>query len=183
MGAVPLIAMGASAILSAGGAVMGAISQGNQASYAAAVAQQNSDAARQQAAYVRGQGARQEQEEIWKARAFLGEQEAAQASSGLDISSGSPSEVREGTKLLARTGFRNIRDQTARTALGYDQEAINQQAEAKMQKAAAGNTTMNAIIGATGSLLGSASGIGGKYMDMKRTGVPMWEMPSSVSIS
>jgi len=182
MGAVPLIAAGAGALLSAGGAVMGAISQGNAASYQAAVAQQNADVARQQASYVRQQGARQEQEDIWKARAFVADQEADQAASGLDISSGTPAAVREGTKLLARTGFRNIRDNTARAALGYDQEAINQTAQAKMLKAQAGQTTMNAIMGVTGSLLGSAASIGTKYMDMKRTGVPMWEMPASLSI-
>ncbi len=174
MGAAPLIAMGASAVLSAAGSAFGAISQGNAASYQAAVAQQNADTARQQAAYVRGQGAKQEQEDILKARALIGEQEAAQASSGLDISTGSPADVRAGTKLLARQSFRNIRDQTARQALGYDQEAINYKAEAKNLKAQAGSTTMNAIMGVTGSLLGSATGIGGKYLDMKRTGVPMW---------
>lgn len=182
MGAVPLIAMGASALLSAGGAVMGAINQGNQASYQAAIANQNADVAAKQAGYVRQQGERQEQEEIWKARAFVGEQEAEQASSGLDISSGTPADVRESTKLMARTGFRNIRDNTARSALGYDQEAINQRAQAKMHKAEAGQTTMNAVLGATGSLLGSASGIGNKYLDMKRTGVPMWEMPAGLAI-
>lgn len=159
------------------GGVLGAVgtvgqisSQNAITAYQAQVAQNNAKIAERNARQIEGAGVRQQTEEIWKGRAFLGRQRASLGASGLDVGGGSAFDVATGTRRIVGRSVENVQDQT-RTA-AYNQRVIGSgfQNEAGLLRSQA---NQGSLLPALGSLLGTATSVGKSYLDYRNTGVPM----------
>lgn len=148
-----MISMGAAA---AGGgiAAFGKMQEGAATAemykYKAAVAQQN-------AAYQRQAGEIAAQRAGMKSRFELGQTLAAQGASNLDVARGSAPLVRQGMQDVARQEQGIIRSDYARRAWG-------EEAEAKLDVAAAKQAKTAGYVGAASSILGAASSVSDKWM-------------------
>lgn len=160
--AIPIIALAATAV-SAGVGAYGAISSANAASasatYQAAVAKNNASIASANAANADSAGQAQQQASALQTRAEVGGAIAAQASSGLDVNSGSAVAVRSSDAALGTLSGMNIRNNAARQAYGYTTQSSNFDAQAGADIATGQNAQAAGGIGAAGSLIGGlASG-------------------------
>lgn len=175
--------MGAAAIgigaVTAGLSAFSAIQQGqaesNNATYQAQVAQNNADIARQNEAEERRAGMLREQAEIYKVRGMVGEQEAQQGASGVDVNGGSQQTVRDSTRFLGSQSIANVRDESGRRAAGFSTQATGFENDASNLKTAASNAETSGWINAGAAVIGGVSDGFGKYADMKKDGVPMWD--------
>ena len=120
---IALVGMGLGAVLGAAGSVVSASGQAKQARYQAAVAENNKIIAEREAKYADAVAAQQEVEEVFKVRSVLGEVEAEQAASGLDVSTGSNAMVRSSLGKLGRRSIRNVRDTARREGYGLREQA------------------------------------------------------------
>lgn len=158
-----LIAGVAGSAVSAGGQLVGGAAAQNAANYRAQVASNNAQIAEQNADYAIAAGQQKASTESLKGAAIGGKIKAAQAASGVDVNTGSPVAVqesqREGAKLDAETVLANAEMQ----AYGYRSQATSFKAESVLDKAGGDAAMTGAMIGATGSLLSSASGLGFKW--------------------
>jgi hypothetical protein len=154
----------AGGVTSAAGAVMGGIASNNAYSYKAAVAQNNAKIARSNADYALWEGGKNAERQGLADRMQMGKVVVGQAASGLDINSGTPLGVRAGQAAAASENQMMIRSNAARKAYGYEVEAGNQLSEARMDRAAGTNALTGAALGATGSLVGTASSVSDKWL-------------------
>lgn len=153
-------ALGAgAAAISAIGAATSAVAQGQASSYQSQVAKNNQQIAGQNANYAASQGAQQVNQEAMQVRGQIGQQKAAQASSGLDVNSGSAVDVRASTAQLGQQSIANVRNSGARQVYGYTTQGQNFGEQAAMDQAQADQAPVSAALGATSSLLSSSSGI------------------------
>lgn len=155
-------------VLGVVGTIQQVSSQNAQYAYQAGIARNNQIIAQRNARYAEEQGTRRETDEIMRVRGFIGAQKAAQAASGVDINSGTPAAVREGTSILGNRSIRNVRDETMRVAHGYRTQGAGFAAEAKNLDASRSSPFMPVV----GSLIGTAASVGGTVMDFRRDGVP-----------
>jgi len=142
-----------------------------QANYRAKVAQNNQIIEQQNARYATAAARENAFANDLKTKAILGQQEAAQGASGLDLTSGSPEDVRESTRPLGRLGTLQTYQQGALQAYGYQSQAANFGAEAGLQRLAGADAARAGRLGATASLLGGVSSVSDKYLRFQGQGI------------
>lgn len=108
--------------------------QSNIANYQAAVADMNQKIATSNANYSRDVGEVEAQQSGMKSRYDLGVMTANQASSGVSVSGGSATRVRESMIDIGYHDQATIRASAAMTAYGYDVEAVQYGAQADVQR-------------------------------------------------
>jgi hypothetical protein len=168
------IASLAGSILSAGVGAIGASQQASaqaaSANYQAQVARNNQQIAEQNARYATSAGQSQAQANDLRTRAIIGQQEAAQGASGIDLTTGSLADVRESTRQMGRLGTLNIIQNAALTSYGYRTQATSFGAEAGLNTAEAGYAQQAGFLGAGRSLLGGASSFSDKWLSYQLKG-------------
>jgi len=145
------------AALSAVGSIFSGIIGFAQASYQAKVAEMNAEVARENAKRTIDRTQVEEQDNAAENLALMGEQEAAQAASGLSINSDSSRRIRRASRVLARKDTLNIRQGGEIESYNYKVEAANQTAAAGMARLGGMGSLLSGFVNAGGSLLGSAS--------------------------
>lgn len=96
-------------------------------------------------------------------RSEVGTQKAGQAASGVDVNSASSTAARAGTAEVGTLDVLTQRSNNARQAYGYSVAATGDEAEAGLLTQESQQAANLAPVAATGSLLSSASTVGGNY--------------------
>lgn len=130
--------------------------------YEAAVAANNQKIANYQAELTLQNGAVAEQTSQLKTAALKGDQRAALAANGVDLGSGSANEILATTEFMGKRDALTIRDNAARTAWAYRNNAASYGAEAAADKASA-DAVSPFFAGATSALTGAGSVAGSWY--------------------
>lgn len=107
-----------------------------QGKYNAAVAENNAKVAEVQARDERLLGAQEQQKAEWRKRATIATQRASAATANVDLSQGFGSglDIIEDTALLAGAEKNSIMMDAMRKAWGFDVQATNYRAQAKLDK-------------------------------------------------
>jgi len=158
-------------IAAAGSAAMSGVAASNQAgaqqqsdNYNAQIAANNATVASEQRSVAIQQGqAQAEQSQLQQSRT-LGEQKAALAANGVQLTSGSATDILASTKFLGEQDVNAIQSNAARQAWGYSVDAANSTAQSNLDKWQAGNINPAGIgaMAAGSSILSSASMYAGK---------------------
>ena len=151
------------ALSSAAGSIMGAEAQGQAANYQAAIARNN--AIVNQYASVNATNAAQQQAQTDSIRnaARLAGIKASMAASGVDVNSGSAEDVQQSQRQIGYLGTENVAQAGEMKAYGYQVAASNDMAQSQLDQFEASQAPIAGILGATGSLLGSAKSIYGGF--------------------
>lgn len=164
--------------LTAGGGIAGAlgsfaggISQQQMYNYQAGIARLNAQIAQQNATYARQVGENQAERFGLQAQARLGRIKVAQASSGLDVNTGSPKQVYDSQRLLSQMDIATIRSDAAKTAYNYEVQGVQFGAQANLDTIAGQNARISGLIGAESSILGAASSLTGQYLRGAQLGI------------
>lgn len=157
-------------LLSAGGAKASGKAAQQMGLYQAGIAKINADIARQNANYVRQQGEAQAQRYGMGARARMGEIEAGQSASGLDVSSGSSKAVRESAKVVSDMDLMQIRQNAAKAAYDYDVQAQSHELESLGSMLGVKTAGKTADINIASSIIGSAASVADKWLMYNRLG-------------
>jgi hypothetical protein len=160
--AAPFLAM-AGAGVSAAGTIAGGIASQNASNYQAAVANNNSIVAQQNAVHAEQAGEVSAENQSLKGAAEGGKVKVAQAANGVNVNSGSALDVQVGERETNQLNTETVFQNDLMQAYGYRVQSENFQSEAALDKAKADEAVPAAVLSATGSLLSSASGIGGKW--------------------
>jgi hypothetical protein len=154
--------------LGAGGAMMGAFGARNSADsqkatmdYEAAVARNNQTIANYQADLAFENGAIAEQNQRLRTASIGGDQRAALAANGVDLGTGSATEVLATTKFMGERDALTIRDNAARQAWAYKNQAAGFGAEAAADSAA--SSAINPDLAFASSLIGGAAKVAGSW--------------------
>ncbi len=156
-----LTAIGAG--ISAVSTVAGGVAARNQGNYQAEIAKNNQTIALQNAARAEQAGNVQAEATGRKGAARLAGIKVGQASSGLDVNKGTPSEVQAGQRETNQLDTETVLNNAELHAYGYRTMASNFEAEEKLDKAKADNAVPASLLKAGGGLLANASSIGAKW--------------------
>lgn len=160
--------------ISAAGAISGGIAAKNTANYQAAIANNNSIIAQQNATEAEQAGNVAAENQGRKAAARSGTLKVAQAANGVDVNTGSAVDVQASERETNYLDTETVLNNADLKAYGYRTQSANFQADEALDEATASNALPAAALKASGSLLSSASSIGGKW-----TGSSGWGSPSS----
>jgi hypothetical protein len=145
--------------LSAGSAVMGAAGAYQQSQASKAVAENNAHTAGVQAEDAIRRGDLEAQNQMRQSRQMVGAQRAAYSARGLDISTGTPSDVIEQTDFFGQSDAATARTNARKEAWAYRTQQAGFQGEASAQ---------NPMMAATASLLGSAGSVANKWYSFSK---------------
>jgi hypothetical protein len=156
-------------VVGAGVAAYGQIQAGNAAqsaaNYQAQVAANNAIIADQNARQATAAGNAQAEQSRMKTNNLVGAMMAGQASSGLDVGSGSPLDVRTSQKEVGELDVLTIRNNAARQAYGYQTQSMSSTAQSALDTLQGQNAAAAGDIGGVSSVLGGAASAGNKYAD------------------
>lgn len=152
LAAIPL-----SGIFSAASAGLGAISAIASANYQAKIAEYNATIADQNAVRAEQRAGIEAQDNDMRTLGMLGEQEAAQTSSGISLRSKSAVAVRRAARQLGRRDSLNIVQAGKVEGYNYRVEAAGQRAQAGMAKQAGVFNALGSFLSLGGSLVGNSS--------------------------
>lgn len=144
------------AISSIAGGVMGMM----QAQYQAKVANMNAAVAKENAARAVEKASIEGEDNDLQTKALLGEQEVAQAASGISLSGKSQILTRRSAHLVGRRDTMNIIHKGKVEEYNYLVDAANFKAQAQAAKMSGISSLVGGVLGAAGSFAGSA-GSGG----------------------
>lgn len=160
--------------LAAAGAVMGAMGAYNSAgqqksslNFQAGMSDINARMAEQAAQTTLSAGQRDEQNARLKTAALKGTQTANLAANGVDLGSGSATNILTTTDVMGESDALTINANTSRAALAQRTQAVNYQNDALLKRATAGS--INPGMAAFSSLLGSAGSVAAKWNTPKTT--------------
>lgn len=131
--------------------------------YKAGIAKINAQIARQNADYARATGEVEAQQSGMQTRYQIGQTEATQAKSGLDVNRGSAELVRESEAEVGQENEAIIRSNAARRAYGYEVEAVKDTAEGTLDQMASSQSRQAGYIAAAGSIISGASSVASKW--------------------
>lgn len=169
--AISVAATVASTAVGVIGAISSANAQAADANYKAQVARNNSIVAGQNAQYSIQAGQEKAQEESLKGRERQGRVTAGLAANGLDVSSGTPADIRETQKESDVLSTQRVVDAAALQAYGYRTQSTNFSAEAGLEKTQASQAGTAGDLAAFGGLLAGASSVGKNYAQFQNAGV------------
>lgn len=163
-----LAGLSAVAGLAGGGiAAYGAYEKGQADSatstYQAQVARNNSETAKRNADFEIESGEISSANKGLQTRAAVGTEKAQQGASGVDLTSGSAPDVRAGTQQMGLLDAITIRSNSARRAYGFQVAASSDEAQGKLLDTQAKQQKTAGILTAAGTLLSTASTVGGNY--------------------
>jgi hypothetical protein len=170
----PTTLMIASLAATAGSTALGAAGQAkqysatsNEAEYRAQVAANNRTIAEQNARYAAQAGRTNAQAQDFQTAAQLGQARAAYGASGVDVGTGSPSDVQRSIGQLGRLKSLEEIQQAALASYGYEQKASDFGAEAGLEKYKASSARAAAPLAIGGTILGGAGSLAGKWAMFK----------------
>jgi len=147
---------------------IGSIYQANAASeaqkYNAKVAEMNATLSDRRAKDAIERGAIEEQRKRQQVAQIRGQQTAAAAANGVDISFGSPLDTIVDTAVLGEMDALTIRSNAYRESYDYQVQAVNQRAQAQLSNYNAETTKTAGYLDAFGTILG---GVGKAYKSQK----------------
>lgn len=149
--------------ISAVSTVAGGFASRNQASYQAAIAKNNQTIAIQNAARAEQAGMVQAEAQGRKGAAREAGIKVGQAASGLDVNKGTPVDVQAGQRETDQLDTETVLSNAELHAYGYRTQAMNFEAEEKLDRAKADNAVPASLLKAGGGLLSNASSIGSKW--------------------
>lgn len=157
-------------MLMIGSTVVGGVAQMQQANAQAAASQYNAQIAEMNAklsdrrardAIIRGQ--EEEQRKRAEIAQLMGRQRAAMGANNVDISFGSPLDTLVDTAVMGELDALTIRRNAAREAYDFEVQAVNQRAQAGLDRMNASASRTGGILGAAGSVLGGGAKAYGQY--------------------
>ena len=156
----------AGAVIAAGGAVYQGQAAAQQGKYEQAVAEQNATLEERSRRDAISRGETDQKQHYRKLAQAMGEARVKNASAGLDVSFGSAAAFEDDIALIGGEDALALNENTVKQVQGYDIAANNHrsQGQAAAMRGKAAKTA--GYISAAGSLLSSASSIGGDYMKM-----------------
>lgn len=147
--------------ISLGSSVFGAIgdiqkgnAEAESANYNSQVAANNAKEQKQNATFAAQEGEQNTAVQQAKTRAAVGGILANEGASGVDVNTGSATDVRSSAAALGELNAINIRADAARTAYGYNVQAVNDTAQSQLDKSEASADKTAGYIGAGSTLLG-----------------------------
>jgi hypothetical protein len=159
----------AGAAVSGYGAVESGNAQKSAADYQSQVAANNATIANQNALAATAAGNAQAEQAKLKNQQVVGAMMAGQASSGIDVGSGSALDTRKSQTEIGELNVETIRNNAARQAYGYRTQSMSDTAQAGLDTAQ-GQAAQNAgDIGGVSSILSGAASAGGKYASFQQT--------------
>lgn len=171
IGGIGLGSSALGAVTQAEGAKFTAEAQANQANYKAQVAKINERISKQNADYARYSGELEAQKSGLASRYQQGQITVAQGASNLDLAFGSPQQVRDSAKMVARHDQTMIRSNAARKAYAHELEGMSASQEGKLYSAAATNARIAGDLGYTSSILGGISSVSSKWLQGQQVGL------------
>jgi hypothetical protein len=153
-----------------GAAQLGAAQQ-SMYNYQAGVAEINAKIAKQNEDYERNLGELQAQQYGMAARGRMGQILSAQASSGLDVNTGSAKSVRESAGLVAHMDLDQIRSNAAKAAYNYDVQSTQYENQAQLYRMGGENAAAAAKINVESSIIGTASSVATKWLQASNLGM------------
>lgn len=153
MAFLPLIGAGLSAV----GSIAGGVASAQSASYQAQIASNNATAARQNAVYSAGAAASNTETAGLKARSENAGLRSGIAASGVDVNSGSASDVQQSERDVTGLDTANTAARGAETVYGYQTQATNFQAQSAMYNAEVGPDIAGGVLKGVGGLLSGSS--------------------------
>lgn len=145
---------------SAFGAIQGGRAQAASDKYAASVAANNAQIARDNATRTAQEGDANAEKKQLETRAKLGGLLADQGASGVDVNSGSAVDVRSSAAETGALDALTIRSNAARQAYGYQTDAAGFDAESSMKNAAAKDDSTAGLIKSGSTFLTGLSSLG-----------------------
>ena len=141
----------------------------------------NAQIAEWQARQAETVGAQQEQTSQLRTAQAISTQRAEMGANGVDLGSGSATDVLSSSKVVGNIDALTIRDNASRAAWGYRQQGLNFTNDASMSFASA--DAVNPTLAAAGSLLGSASSVQPSWLSTKnsQTTWPSWMSRSTIT--
>lgn len=145
------------------GAVQSGYAKSEAASYRSQVAANNAKLAEEDATREMQAGEVAAFNRGLKTRAQVGSQKAAQGASGIDVNTGSAVDVRVGTEELGMLDALTIRSDATKRAYAKQVEAHNYTVQSELEEAEAEQAVTAGWISGAGTLLSSASSVGGNW--------------------
>lgn len=145
------------------GAVGSAISQGQQAAFQSQVAKNNQIIDQQNAAYASEAGNAQVTASQMKQRQITSQVGADLAANGLDINTGSPSDVRTATAESGQLNTETTAQNAALQVYGYKAGASNFAGQSNLYSSQASQAPFSAAIGGGGTLLNGGGSLASKW--------------------
>lgn len=157
--------MAASGGIQAVGDIATSQSQAAAAGYNAKIAGMNATLATQNAQWTGAEGEQAVGIAGLKSQQQQGAIKTAQAANNVDVNTGSAKEVQKSQAEMSMLNEMNIRSNAARTAYGFETNAVSDTAQANLDRSEASNDKTAGYFGAGASLLGSV-GKASAYTDM-----------------
>jgi hypothetical protein len=152
--------------MAAVGAIVGGVTGLMQGMYQSKVAKANAQIAEENARRATERGSIEAEDNDFQTRALLGEQESAQAASGVTLSGKSQILTRRSARILGRRDTLNIIQATDVERYNYQTQAMNFRAEAKAAKISGISSFIGGAAGAFGSgssLIGGSKSVATPY--------------------
>lgn len=146
-----------STIIGGAGAIQQAQASAASQRYNAKVQDMNAELSERQAKDALERGAVEEQRKRQQVQAILGQQQAAMAANGVDLSFGSPLDTIVDTSVMGELDALTIRTNTARESYDYKVQAVNQRAGATLNRMGARAALTGGYLDAMGTVLGGAA--------------------------
>lgn len=152
-------------VVSGIGSIMAGNAQSAMYNYQAQIAQMNASIAKQNASFEIALGETQQVQEGMKIKAQAAQTRATLGASGLDVNTGSPAAVQEGVHTIGQIDQANIRFNAQRRAYGDEIQAMQDTAQANLDRMGASTAQTAGMIGAFSSVLGS---VGNAFSQQQR---------------
>ena len=162
--ALPLIISAVGAGVSAYSSIQGGLAQSSAAAYQAQVAKNNATIAQQNARYATTAVEIQASERSQQAAATQGRIRTAIAANGVDVNTGSASDVQSSQRQIGQLDTENVMQSALLNAYGYRTQAAGYSAQSALDTAQSSQAVEGGILSGVGGLLGSAGSIGTKWL-------------------
>jgi hypothetical protein len=160
----------ASSVIGGIGSLTKGMAGSQSAKYNAAIASQNASIAQQNAQRASMAGEQAAAMKERQTRANVGQIEANQAASGIDVNKGSAPDVRSSAAMNGELDAITIRSNAARDAYGYQTDSAKYTGEAALHRSEAGYDAMGGYIDTGTTILGGVGNAGLKYQAYQNAG-------------
>ena len=163
--AIPLIAVGVSAVAAGASIGLQQAAAADQASYQEAVARNNEIIAERKAEDARARGEAAERRQRLETQQLIGRQRAAAAGAGLVVDEGSALDLVADTAAAGELDALTIRTNAEREALGFEAQAVEFQGEQAFRSAEGRNAQVAGAVAIGGTVLTGASRVASRWSE------------------
>lgn len=171
LGTIGAVGSGIGGIVGGVGAKFSGEAQASADRYKAGVALLNKQINLQNANWAIESGDIKGEETGLKAGQEIAQTKTAQSASGFDVTGGTNEAVRDTQTKVAQFDQNVIQWDSAKTAWGFESKAATDEAESKLDLAAADTASTAGTISEISSFLGGASSVASKWYQGKATGI------------